>query len=682
MIFIGDHGVSFSCLCDTDSSSEYSAWGGSNQWSGVGYFPSFPATSPYVTAVGGTMGPNNAGGGSEIACQATQGGVITSGGGFSTYYPTPDWQAAVVTQYLNTSASSPSPPAGGFNPGGRGYPDLALLAVDYQVFIAQELVGLFGTSASTPLLAGMLSLLNARRMNHSLPSLGWINPVLYANHNTTDPHTGKSYYTDVTSGTNNCCVGGRTTVQCCASGFNTSQGWDPVTGFGSIRWNSLAAMFGVTEDLMPVPTAAPSYAGGSPTPGPSAPPTFSPVSTGYLVMTHSAGACMDDPVATLIVASGVAVNTCLQVTNSSGGQNYTIMNTVESVNGLVYQYVLRYGSLDCSGEYSAAIASSGYAQCAPISPNVFAQSNIVPSIDPWLHTSLPSGVVTLEYETQAQCEAADKHNITASAYSWIATGVCFGQVLYDCVPAGSHSPDYQSTQVTLYAYDNCLGGTEVQDVPAVRCAGNNYSDDDYYYTDLNAQYESRHTSYCMLVGGAATDDAGPTSGSSEVYVIAGAAVGSLVALVLAVLACCCCYRRNKLVHDPASSAAYRIHQQQQHQRKAAAGVGTSGVGNPHPIRPAVQQFEMSPSPSPVAVSTTADVRRYSVRGEETVNPMLMQAAPSPDSDSTMSKSPGTDSACSNVIPVAVTVTAGATASDLDVNSFVASTSYDLNEKTS
>ena len=55
------------------------------------------------------------------------------------------------------------------------------------------------------------------------------------------------------------------------------------------------------------------------------------------------------------------------------------------------------------------------------------------------------------------------------------------------------------------------------------------------------------------------------------------------------------------------------------------------------------------------LSTTADVRRYSVRGEETVNPMLMQAAPSPspDSDSIMTKSTGTDSACSNEIPAPV-----------------------------
>ena len=46
-------------------------------WSGRGYFPSFPATSPYVTAVGATMGPES--GNPEVACQSQLGGVITTG---------------------------------------------------------------------------------------------------------------------------------------------------------------------------------------------------------------------------------------------------------------------------------------------------------------------------------------------------------------------------------------------------------------------------------------------------------------------------------------------------------------------------------------------------------------------------------------------------------------------------
>ena len=69
VVSTGDNGVSFQPYCSTCSSSsgKPSYWSGAS-WSGKGYFPQFPATSPYVTAVGGTMGLNT--GGEEIACQS------------------------------------------------------------------------------------------------------------------------------------------------------------------------------------------------------------------------------------------------------------------------------------------------------------------------------------------------------------------------------------------------------------------------------------------------------------------------------------------------------------------------------------------------------------------------------------------------------------------------------------
>ena len=42
----------FNCACQASSSSSASSWACTNTWTGTGYFPSFPATSPYVTAVG------------------------------------------------------------------------------------------------------------------------------------------------------------------------------------------------------------------------------------------------------------------------------------------------------------------------------------------------------------------------------------------------------------------------------------------------------------------------------------------------------------------------------------------------------------------------------------------------------------------------------------------------------
>jgi subtilase family serine protease len=52
-----------------------------------GYDPQWPASSPYVTAVGATQGPES--GLPEVVCQGDTGGTVTSGGGFSTIYTTP-----------------------------------------------------------------------------------------------------------------------------------------------------------------------------------------------------------------------------------------------------------------------------------------------------------------------------------------------------------------------------------------------------------------------------------------------------------------------------------------------------------------------------------------------------------------------------------------------------------------
>jgi subtilase family serine protease len=37
-----------------------------------------------------------------VVCQSDKGGIITSGGGFSTVYPRPAWQSSVVQSYLNS----------------------------------------------------------------------------------------------------------------------------------------------------------------------------------------------------------------------------------------------------------------------------------------------------------------------------------------------------------------------------------------------------------------------------------------------------------------------------------------------------------------------------------------------------------------------------------------------------
>ena len=153
----------------------------------------------------------------EVTCQKDLGGVITSGGGFSTYFPTPTYQLSQVQHYL----SHAPPAAPGYNPKGRGIPDISLLGANYPVYIRGNVYTLFGTSASSPVFGAFITLINTQRYQLGLPSIGFLNPLLYA--------ANRSYFNDITSGSNYCAESG-----CCKSGFNATVGWDPVSSFECI----------------------------------------------------------------------------------------------------------------------------------------------------------------------------------------------------------------------------------------------------------------------------------------------------------------------------------------------------------------------------------------------------------------------------------------------------------------
>jgi len=173
--------------------------------------PNFPATSPFVTTVGGT---------------SLTGGVETSwpssGGGFSNSFVAPAYQKDAIAAYLS-SASLPD--SGLFNKTGRGIPDIAAVATNFRVIMQ----GFWdnqcsGTSASAPVWAAALALINDKRLALGKKTLGFVNPVLYS--------AGVAGIgTDVTTGENQ--AGG------CKEGFSASKGWDPVTGWGTPKFDTL-----------------------------------------------------------------------------------------------------------------------------------------------------------------------------------------------------------------------------------------------------------------------------------------------------------------------------------------------------------------------------------------------------------------------------------------------------------
>lgn len=75
------------------------------------FLPSFPASCPYVTTVGGTMDVNP-----EVAAHDPANG-FSSGGGFSNYFGRPSYQDGVVPLYI---ASLDGQFDGLYNKSGRG----------------------------------------------------------------------------------------------------------------------------------------------------------------------------------------------------------------------------------------------------------------------------------------------------------------------------------------------------------------------------------------------------------------------------------------------------------------------------------------------------------------------------------------------------------------------------------
>lgn len=193
-----------------------------------GFHPAFPASNPYVLTVGATNGPEADQ--PEVACTFKSGCLITSGGGFSDFYPRPLWQQAAVDNYLTTSGST-LPPKIMFNSTSRAYPDVSLLGHNFPTSVGGKFYLVSGTSGSAPMMAALLTLANEARLQHGQKPLGFINPALYL---LWGGDMGSMLFHDITEGENNCCAAVSDPV-CCDFAFTAIKGYDPVSGLGSIN---------------------------------------------------------------------------------------------------------------------------------------------------------------------------------------------------------------------------------------------------------------------------------------------------------------------------------------------------------------------------------------------------------------------------------------------------------------
>ena len=225
--------------------------------------PEWPASSPYVTAVGATQltdkylpvcGMNYAPpdafpglpqtsqlvaectGTAETTCTSVMGGVITSGGGFSNVHNRTAWQEKAVSEYLSAANYQSYPPLYYFNSYGRGYPDVATYGSNYFIYLDNRVTRESGTSASAPVFAAMVTLWNDLRFAYGMPPMGFIAPFLYQIY---DEHP--EAFNDIVTGNNACGAGAYlNSLHCCEYSFAASPGWDAVTGLGSPNFETIS----------------------------------------------------------------------------------------------------------------------------------------------------------------------------------------------------------------------------------------------------------------------------------------------------------------------------------------------------------------------------------------------------------------------------------------------------------
>jgi len=316
----------------------------------------FPASLPEVTAVGGTQFAEGSGNywaatnsptfGSalsyipEMAWNESSGsGLGASGGGASTVYPRPAWQAGPGVPMDNA----------------RHVPDISLSAAIHDGYFinyqgTNGAVG--GTSASSPSMAGIIALLNQYQVANGFQNqagLGNINPQLYRL-----AQSAPSVFHDTTVGDNIVpCAQGTADCLTGSFGYQAGIGYDMATGLGSVdanafvtQWNtatqgvvvtlsSNASSGTVNDTIQLTATVAPASGGGSPTGTVSF--MFGGSALGAVPLANGS-ASLTVPLAQLLVTGNVPISAEYSgdAAFSSGGATLRIRVTLPSAAAAIF----------------------------------------------------------------------------------------------------------------------------------------------------------------------------------------------------------------------------------------------------------------------------------------------------------------------------------------------------------
>ena len=180
-----------------------------------------PGSQPLLTSVGGTTLTTNAKTQAWVSEKTWNSADGATGGGISQYWAIPAYQIIKNKSVAIKNGGSKTM---------RNVPDIAADAdypnSPYSVYCADEggWIAVGGTSLSSPLWAGWLSIINSDLVAAGKPRVGYFNPVLYP--------LGKKEkgFHDITVGNNG------------SPGFSAGKKYDNVTGWGSLDVSKFLAI--------------------------------------------------------------------------------------------------------------------------------------------------------------------------------------------------------------------------------------------------------------------------------------------------------------------------------------------------------------------------------------------------------------------------------------------------------
>jgi hypothetical protein len=373
----------------------------------------FPASSPYVTAMGGTMfnegtatGGTSYWGSSDTTISA---GVSVTAATTSalSYIPEAVWNEDVAGTTFSAGGGGPSGfftkpvwQVGTPADASRDVPDLALNSAashdgylycvsgscvngTYRASDGQTLTVGGGTSFATPSFAGILALIEQKTGG---ARLGNVNPTIYALANSTayNNATASSVFHDITTGNNNS-ICTAATPSCPSGGtigFSATTGYDLATGWGSVNVYNL-----VTNWNLVTPLGLSGTGSAVSTTSLTATPTS--VSAGATVTFNAVvSGTAGTPTGTVqFLVNNTVVGS--PVTLSSGSASYTYTTSCSNI-GQVVIAASYSGDATYAGSKYSGITNSGSSTVSPV--QVMVNSGSCPDFT--LASASPSLTVT------------------------------------------------------------------------------------------------------------------------------------------------------------------------------------------------------------------------------------------------------------------------------------------------